>query len=257
MAKPFHAGKAAMDGILSALLASDGFTACKDVLDEGSGFGRMLSPQFDHFQLNVDLGKRFNVLDVSFKPYAACLAIHPVISGLVLIGKEHRPDPQTIERIDLKVAPICVALGGNADPRSALEGKFSVNYCSALAISEGHVGKSLFVDELVNAPHIRRLMERTNIREDGTFQESEALVEVVLKDGKRFTEHVTAPKGDPRNPLDFDEVSEKVFDLTKGLLSEEQTEKIISGIQNLEKAANILGILEICHVAETVKRADP
>jgi 2-methylcitrate dehydratase PrpD len=73
MAKPFHAGKAAMDGILSALLARDGFTACKDVLDEGSGFGPMLSPHFDHIQLNADLGKKFNVLDISFKPYAESL----------------------------------------------------------------------------------------------------------------------------------------------------------------------------------------
>ncbi|MBW2345282.1 MAG: MmgE/PrpD family protein, partial [Deltaproteobacteria bacterium] len=133
MSKPFHSGKAAMDGILSVLLADQGFTSCMDILDSRSGFGSLFSTKYDPDLLTRNLGERFNLEDVSLKPYAACLALHPPITGLVSIAREHSLDAEVVERIVLRVAPICVVLGDNPSPESALEGKFSIYFCSALA----------------------------------------------------------------------------------------------------------------------------
>ncbi len=250
MGKPFHAGKAAMDGLLSAMLAKRGFTASENILDENSGFLSMLSYQHDLSPITSGLGKRYHLLEVSFKPYAACLAIHPAISGLISIREEHHHDLERIDHIDLEVAPICLVLGGNADPKSGIEGKFSAYFCAALAISEGRAGNDLFTNELVHAPSIRWLMERTTIRENRSFEESEAVVEVISTDGDRFTKHITAPKGDPRNPLYFEDIVRKFVELSKGMLPEHNTEKVISMIRNLERLENTLELMRICCAEE-------
>jgi len=248
MTKPFHAGKAAMDGMLSAMLAGRGFTATLDILDANSGFLRMLSPQCDPDQILNGLGKQYHLFDISFKPYAACLAIHPPLVGLISIGREHRIDPETIDHIDLEVAPICLLLGDKAEPKTGREGKFSVYYCAALAMTEGQAGESLFNSDLVNARHIRRLIKRTKAKENKSFKESEAVVAVVLKDGNRFTKHVTSPKGDPGNPLSFDEIVEKFSDLTRGLLPGRHIEQIVSMVLDLDRQENILALLKMCSV---------
>ena len=61
MGKPFHAGKAAMDGLLSAMLSKRGFTASKNILDENSGFLSMLSSQGDLSPISNGLGKRYHL----------------------------------------------------------------------------------------------------------------------------------------------------------------------------------------------------
>ena len=71
MGKPFHAGKASMDGMLSALLASRGFHAPEDILDGKSNFLEMFSEGYDPNPITQGLGKDYEVLKDSFKPYAA------------------------------------------------------------------------------------------------------------------------------------------------------------------------------------------
>jgi len=46
MSKPFHAGKAAADGLLSAILAGKGFTCSSDILTGDKGLGRIFSGAF-------------------------------------------------------------------------------------------------------------------------------------------------------------------------------------------------------------------
>ena len=246
MGKPFNSGKAGVDGALSAMLAERGFTACKEIFDESSGFGRMFSPQYDPNKMIRGLGKRYHLSEVSFKPYAACLAIHPMISGLISIRKEQSLDPESIEYINLRVAPICLSLGGNPNPRNGTEGKFSAYYCAALAVAKGRVGENLFTDELVHDPGMRDLMRRTRIRDRKSLEESEAFVEVALKNGSRFETHVTAPKGDPRNPLSLTEIVEKAKDLTRFLLPESRIEGAIALIRDLEKLENVGELVNLC-----------
>jgi 2-methylcitrate dehydratase PrpD len=257
MGKPFNAGKAGMDGALSAMLARRGFTASKEILDEASGFGRMLSEPFDPSRICEGLGNPYSVLDVSFKPYAACLAIHPVISGLIWIRNEHRLSAESIEHIHLQVAPVCVVLGDNPNPKTGTEGKFSAYFCAALAVAKGQAGAKLFTDDLVHASAIRDLMGRTTMRGNESLGESEAILEVVLKDGSRFMTHNTAPKGDPRNPMTLDEIVKKMNDLARPLLPDRKIKSVISMIGDLENLKNVLGLVRLCCIDEDSDRSAP
>ena len=146
MGKPFHAGKAAADGILAAMLAQRGFTAPTDILDEGSGFSRVFSPAYRSELLTENLGKTYGILNNNFKPYAACLLVHPVIDGMISLRKQHSLKTEEIEWIRIEAAPLNLEVAGNSHPKNGLEAKFSVHFAAALALLFGRAVDSLFSD---------------------------------------------------------------------------------------------------------------
>ncbi len=257
MGKSLHAGKAAMDGMFSALLSRGGFTAPRDILDGESNFLEMFSPEYDPDQIIQGLGKDYQILKNSFKWYAACLFIHPPIDGLIWIRKKYHPDPNLIHRIDIEVSPSCLAVTNKTDPKNGLEGKFSIYFCAALAIENGEIRENQFTQEMVNDDRIRNLMERINLTGNESLEETQANVSVKLKNGVQYFNHVAAPKGDPQNPLSFDELVEKFKDLTRPVLSEHRISQVINLVQNLQELESLSRLIKLCsvnrHLTEMIK----
>jgi 2-methylcitrate dehydratase PrpD len=72
MCKPFHAGKSAMDGAMSAYLAGKGFTSSKEIIEGELGVLDVLTDHKDEEAVLRDLGSKYHISDVSFKPYPTC-----------------------------------------------------------------------------------------------------------------------------------------------------------------------------------------
>ncbi|MCD6306767.1 MAG: MmgE/PrpD family protein [Deltaproteobacteria bacterium] len=72
MTKPLHAGKCAMDGVLSALLAEKGFTSSKEIIEGELGLFSVLTETPNEGIVLDGLGPKYHLLDICFKPYATC-----------------------------------------------------------------------------------------------------------------------------------------------------------------------------------------
>ena len=70
MAKPLHAGKAAMNGLLSARLASMGFTASTSALEGVQGLGATQSTSFQPLPVRPDLSVPFGIEQNVYKGLA-------------------------------------------------------------------------------------------------------------------------------------------------------------------------------------------
>src|SRR5262249_52999030 len=81
MSKPLHPGKAAMNGLLAALLAREGFTGSMAMLDGPTGLAATFLGVADLSPAVEDLGKRFEILENSTKFYAACHLTHATIDA--------------------------------------------------------------------------------------------------------------------------------------------------------------------------------
>ncbi len=248
MGKPFHAGKAAMDGVLSAFLSQRGFTAPEDILDGKPSFLNMFSHQAKSSHIVEGLGKDWQVLNVSFKPYAACLLIHPVMDGLIWIKNQYQVPPHLIEKVYLEVAPLCLSVTDNASPKDGLEGKFSLYFCAAIAILHGQGKNNLFTDEAVQDPSVKDLMGKIKATSNPSLKEIEANVKVRLRNRTEFSREVFFPKGDSRNPMTLDEIKEKFRDLVQPVLSKKRTEQIVEVIQGLESLDDVSKLLKLCHL---------
>jgi len=132
-----------------------------------------------------------------------------------------------------------------------LEGKFSLYFCVALAMIHGEAKNSHFTDETVLNPQIRGLMRKIKAHSNKSLEETEANVTVKLKNGNQYSHHVIVPKGDPRNPLSFDEIVRKFMDLAQNILSEKKINQIISMIQRLETLEDISKLSKLCYADKT------
>ena len=146
--KPFHAGKAAMDGILAAQLASDGFVAATHLYELGeidkpprqktAHSATMLDVLIqDHAvePLPLDFDQSWEILSNGFKPFASCRATQASTQAARTLAG--RIAGRAIRRVHAKVHPNALITAGKLDPRTPLEGKFSVPFCIALAL-RGH-----------------------------------------------------------------------------------------------------------------------
>lgn len=246
MAKPFHAGKAAMDGILSATLAQRGFSAPMDILDEVSGFARVFSGEYDPAKITDGLGENHQILSTSFKPYAACLLVHPVIDALIRIKSEHRLDASTIMGIHLEVAPLNMKVAGNLDPRDGTEAKFSIPFGAALALLHGRANEGDFKGSVLQDPEIRALMKTIQVSVAPSLSETETNTRVVLKDGRTLEKHVSIPKGDPLNPLTFEELETKFRSLAEPVIGMVKAKKIVDMIHHLDRLNALARLIQLC-----------
>ena len=72
MCKPFNAGKSCMDGIMSAHLAERGFTGSKKIIEGELGIFDVLTEYPDKGRVLDELGSKYYLSDISFKPYPTC-----------------------------------------------------------------------------------------------------------------------------------------------------------------------------------------
>jgi 2-methylcitrate dehydratase PrpD len=95
MVKPLHAGLAARDGVMAAMLAKAGFTASANAIDGPQGYLHALdSERADPEQLArevSDLGSRWEILDtgITVKLYPSCAGTHPTLDAVLDLRAAH------------------------------------------------------------------------------------------------------------------------------------------------------------------------
>ncbi|SES46548.1 MmgE/PrpD family protein [Psychrobacillus sp. OK032] len=79
MSKQLHPGKAAMNGVTSAILAEKGFTGASKILEGRRGFFEAMSDNYNANRVIDKLGKEFKITENSFKVHASCRHTHHVM----------------------------------------------------------------------------------------------------------------------------------------------------------------------------------
>lgn len=219
MAKPFQVGRAAADGITCAQLARSGFDAAPDLLDPEGGFARAFVQDGSAHLATLDadtLGADWAVLKTSFKPYACLHGIHPSIDAARAIAAGI--DPDAVTAITAYVAPGVKKVGHFSDPKTPLEGKFSVAFCVALALSGRVAGATDFTADTVKDPAIRRLTALVDVHPEEGRKMLDSAVEVTLADGRVLRGETALSLGHPGNPMDWVGLGEKFMTLTEPVL---------------------------------------
>src|SRR5262249_1144893 len=99
MTKPFHAGRAAHAGLMSARMAELGFTAAEDAIEHPQGFLTAVSPddsRLDRGSASA-LGREWHIVKnrISIKKYPACYGVHRTLDGMLdlLANRPLQPEP--------------------------------------------------------------------------------------------------------------------------------------------------------------------
>lgn len=227
MAKPLNAGKASMNGLLSALLARDGFTGPADIASTDSDFATAFSDAYEPTCLAFGGDHGWEIPRIAIKLFACCSLAQAALEGGQAIRREHRLDEHLISEIDLQANPRQMQIAGTPRPRTGSEAKFSLAYCTALGLCGAEGGPGDFEDESLQSPAITALMKKVSVRIDAALSEVSARIRVKTIEGQTLEKFVAIARGNPGNPASPDEVKGKFRSLARPALGG-GAERIIS-----------------------------
>ena len=136
----------------------------------------------------------------SYKPFACGLVVHPVIDGCIQLRNRNHLTADMIDRVEVGVHPRVMLVTAIKDPKTGLEGKFSVYHAAAVALVDGAAGEQQFSDEAVRVPAIVALRRRVVPTVDPTVGKEQARVAILLKNGERLTMFVEHAVGSVEKP---------------------------------------------------------
>ncbi len=239
MAKSFHAGHAARNGYLSAVLAKSGFTAGEHAIEGARGFAPVLAAEYDLSKITAQLGKDFQIRYNTYKPYPSGIVVHPTIDGCIDIYRDYRPAPESIKAVRVRVAPLVLDLCNKRELRQGLDSKYSIYHAAAIGLVRGRAGLQEFTDEAANDPVLKQIRERVVPEGDPAITEDQSHIEVELTNGEKITRFVRESLGNLRRPLSDQQLEEKFRDQAVPRLGAERVEKVIQLCWSLDELNDV------------------
>jgi aconitate decarboxylase len=240
MVKCTHCGNAAAAGLDAADLARRGFVAHPDILAAPRGYVATFFPKhFDHEVLQ-GYGRPFRCVDpgMAIKFYPSKYPTHFVITAALGV-RDRVPDPRRIREV-----LICTPDIDDADrpqPRSGLEGKFSFQYTTAIALLDGRVGIRSFTDERRFAPDVVALLAKCRVVRDPTVSndtsDMQVEIRVSLDDGSTVAQVCRKPPGSWGVPIDPDQHRAKLRDCLGARLDTGAVERVLELLDDLDRAS--------------------
>lgn len=250
MTKPLHAGRAAENGVTAALLAQAGHTAAANILEARRGFFNAMAGGFDESKIAGRLGGPYFIQDpgISIKPYPSGSLSHPAQDLILNLVQKHDLHGDDIVKIEV---------GTNSNvpnaliypmPKTALEGKFSIPFCMAIAILERKAGIAQFVDKKVRAPKVIELMKRVTLYVDDEmeklgYDQVRSKIRIELKNGKMIEGRADIARGHPQNPMSWAELSEKFYDCAALVLPRAKADAVVQFVSRLPEQPSLAPLL--------------
>ncbi len=222
MTKPFHAGRAAHAGVMSARLAASGFTAAQDALEHPQGFLAAVSPAG---RIDVDspleAGRVWKLSRdrLSVKKYPLCFCTHRALDGMLDLLKDNPLDAARVARVRVSTSRRNTTILRNHRPQTGLEAKFSMEFAMACAIVTGRAGLTELTDGFVRRADIQALMQRVSVAPDDREDPNapgytpDDVVTVETDNGTLLeSRKITTVRGGPQQPLEREELWAKFDD---------------------------------------------
>jgi 2-methylcitrate dehydratase PrpD len=234
MAKHLHSGKAAANGILSALLARAGFMGSGTIIEGSKGFlaSSSRATEAERSRLAEQLGQPFLIMRNFFKRHACCRACFEGIEAIRQLLTTHALSPGSVDKVIVTMKPARTWLVANADPRDIYQAKFSLPFCIAVTALHGEAGIFQFTAENIRHPSIREFMGKVSLVNDPAIA-SKARIEVVDQSRSVWTAEPVCRSMSP------EEVREKFLRNTSAFLDAGPIGAILSAVEQLEEAEHV------------------
>ena len=250
MTKPLHVGQCARNGLIAARLAQECFTANPaTVFEHTQGWLDVFNgPGTYDAQRAIDgWANPFDIVvpGIAIKQYPCCGSTHPAIDAMLDIVERHHPQPEEVKLIEGWIHARRLQHTNRADPNSALDAKFSLQYVLCRALADGCVTVPQFEGEAFKDAHIRKLLPRVRVAPyDATmFAESNHFggrVRVTMNDGTVHEASVEQPLGRPSaNPLPMERLRAKFVHCAEAVIDTTAAEPIADQILDIENLGNL------------------
>jgi 2-methylcitrate dehydratase PrpD len=239
--------------VTSVLLARGGITGFARPFEGSAGFfATYARNEYDPDAVTRQLGEKFEIEDISFKPWPSCRGTHGGIEAGLAFRSELGIEPGDIERIQVRGGILMRMLSEPHEtkrrPLTAIGAKFSVPFTIATALTKGHVQLGDFTVEAIRDSRVTDLAAKVDVVSDPAGHPVTTFVAVQLKNGKTHERVVTFPLGAPENPISEEQLVDKFVACARRAavpVDTTQARKFASNMLALEQTADVGALLPI------------
>jgi 2-methylcitrate dehydratase PrpD len=243
MCKSFHAGKAASNGVLAALLAERGFDSTQEIIEGKRGFSRIYSDTAAPEELNAGLGT-WLIETNGHKPYACGVVLHPLIDAVIALRSRAGTNPAAVDEISLRVHPLVLSITGVVEPSSGLQSKFSLRHSAAVALTDGAAGTAQYSDAKAKDPAIVALRRKVKAVGDETLRKDEAHA-AITANGARHEVHIPHASGTMDNPISDQAIEAKFMANATPVIGAARAAQARDLVWALERTADARALLAL------------
>ena len=235
----FQAGAAASNGIMAARLAAAGATSAPTALDGAAGFFRAYGEAGRRYgaALAVDLGKTFEMMAVTYKPYPVCQFHRGIIRGCAALHAQTKgaaPAALTVRMHPFEADFYGVRFTG---PFTTFPQAFmSAPFCAALAWARGDATLAGLTD--FTAADVLALVPRVAVVADASRERYDPVVSARLADGTELKWH------EPERANTYALTWDAAIGMTEKLLAEvgvapAQAEQLVDAVSGLHNCPSV------------------
>jgi 2-methylcitrate dehydratase PrpD len=228
---PANAGQV---GLRAAHLAAAGVTSSRTTIEARYGFAECfaVSPHLGH--VTVGLGRHWDILGNTYKPYPCGIVIHPLIDAALAIAREEKPRADSIARIAIRANPVAMALCWRRHPKDELEGQVSLYQWVAAALARGRAGIPEGTDAAAADSVIAALRDRIEVETDAAIPHDGAEMTVTLGNGQSFSRSIRDCIGSRGRPMTEAELDAKFRLAADGVLPSDRAEALLQSVRGIE-----------------------
>lgn len=245
--KPLHAGLASQSGVLSAELASEGFTANINALDAPLGFlysvvagGDLEGADFEGAL--KELGRGHIAETWSLKKYPCGYIAQGAIDAALRLRSETGVGFPDIDTADIRVPHLQPYFA--ARPTGDVAGKFSYQFPIACALLDGRVVKWSFSDEAFQRRQLQDALRKVTVTVDPDSGPRGTLV--VRAAGQEFARAIEVPTGNSSRPVPLKVIEDKYLanaEPVLGLAAAKQTARMLLELEELPAVGPLVDML--------------
>ncbi len=249
MTKSSHSGHAARMGVECAVLAKMGFTGSADVFGPKGFFDTFLFGRAEPHLLIDNFGAPFRMVDpgVGFKKHPSNYFTHRPIDAALMLREQHQIKPEQIAKVDV-VFPRFEYVN-RPQPETGLDGKFSVQYTTTVALLDGEITVDSFNNERRFAPDVVALLAKVTLHLDdkipNDFDRMHIDMTVTLTDGRVLKQRVDKLSGWVGSPLTREQRMKKFHSCARLVLAKDKADRIVDIIENIEQKQDVTELMAL------------
>ena len=207
--KPYNVAKTALLSLTSLQLAKAGFKGHPDPLGGYRGFLKMMTGDEHTVIKSMLLNGTYAIMKSYTKPYASCRYTHPSVEAAIHLRNQYGITPEMVDKIKVETYNLAVSGHDHTDIQSAYSAKMSTPYSTAVALIYGKAGLQEFDEDVLADNTVKILTKKVEVVADeelsSIFPDKQSAILTIETKGKKYSERVDFPKGEPENPLSEDE----------------------------------------------------
>ncbi|MBR2309232.1 MAG: MmgE/PrpD family protein [Oscillospiraceae bacterium] len=209
-----------MTGVLAVLDTLCGFTGNKHMLEAD-----------EYRSYCDDLGQKYQVMDLYFKPYPCCRWAHPAIDACTGLMKENDLKPEDIEKVTVYTFKRATMLS-KIVPRTADEAQYNIAWPVAASLIYGDFGMEQVREENLGEPRVVEMMQKLRFAVDDALDarfpaERICRAEILTKDGRKLVSPECEPRGEAKENIGVDWLCDKFRRITAPVLTRKGQETLI------------------------------